>query len=270
MRLGFAPINAQILEIGQAFKLADELKFDFVELTFDLQEIEPRSQSVQTVRELTRATGIAVSLHLAFVDLNLASLMPGVRENSVERSNRGLEYAAEVNAIVAVLHTGLIPLRHQIIMPRARAALRQSLSEITPLVPIALENLALDGYDLLRGPSELEAVSKLAGFGNCIDFGHALVEGCTTEFHDGTGSGGLHAGLARLASYKAGLSNVIHLHLQDNDGSEDQHRALGTGGINWFAQRDWLRGFDGSATLEINGGEAEVRQSVAFLRELLA
>jgi sugar phosphate isomerase/epimerase len=270
MRLGFAPINAQILDIGQAFRLAAELELDFVELTFDLQEIEPRSQSVQTIRELTRATGIGVSVHLSFVDLNLASLMPGVRENSVARTNRGLEYATEVNAILAVLHTGLIPLRHPIIMPRARSALTQSLSEITPLVPIALENLALDGYDLLRGPSDLETVTQAAGFGNCIDLGHALVEGCTTELHDGTGSGGLHAGLARLESYKTGLSNVIHLHLQDNDGSEDQHHALGTGGINWFAQREWLRGFTGLAALEINGGEAEVRQSVTFLRELLA
>ena len=270
MKLGFAPINAQILDIGQAFKLASELELGFVELTYDLQEIEPRSQAVQTVRELTRATGIGVSVHLAFVDLNLASLMPGVRENSVTRTNRGLEYAAEVNAIVGVLHTGLIPLHHPIIMPRARAALMQSLSEITPLVPIALENLALDGHDLLRGPAELEAVTLQAGFGNCIDLGHALVEGCTTELHDGMGSGGLHAGLARLESYKTGLSNVIHLHLQDNDGSKDQHRALGTGGINWFAQRDWLRDFNGSAALEINGGEAEVRHSVTFLRELLA
>jgi sugar phosphate isomerase/epimerase len=270
MKLGFTPINAQMLDLEQAFRLASELELDFVELTFDLQEIEPRTQPVQAVRELTRATGLTVSVHLSFVDLNLASLMPGVRENSVARTNRGLEYAREVNAIVGVLHTGLIPMRHPLIVPGARAALAQSLSEITPLVPIALENLALDGYDLLRGPAELEAITRAAGFGNCIDLGHALVEGCTTEVRDGTGSGGLHAGLVRLESYKTGLSNVIHLHLQDNDGSKDQHHALGTGGINWTAQRDWLRGFQGSATLEINGGEAEVRQSATFLRELLA
>jgi sugar phosphate isomerase/epimerase len=269
MKLGFTPINAQILDLGQSFKLAAELELDFVELTFDLQEIEPRSQSIRNVRELTRATGIAVSVHLSFVDLNLASLMPGVRENSVARTNRGLEYASEVNAIVGVLHTGLVPMRHPLIMPQA---LTQSLSEIKALVPVALENLALDGYDLLRGPVELEAVTSKAGqgFGNCIDLGHALVEGCTSEIHDGTGSGGLHNGLTRLESYKTGLTNVIHLHLQDNDGSDDQHHALGTGGINWRVQRDWLRSFQGSATLEINGAEAEVRQSVSFLRELLA
>jgi sugar phosphate isomerase/epimerase len=270
MKLGFTPINAQMIDLEQAFRLATELELDFVELTYDLQEIEPRSQPVQAVRELTRATGIALSVHLSYVDLNLSSLMPGVRENSVARTNRGLEYAHEINAIVGVLHTGLVPMRHPLIMPRAHAALQQSLSEITPLVPIVLENLALDGYDLLRGPAELEAITKKAGFTNCIDLGHALVEGCTTELQDGSGSGGLHAGLARLESYKTGLSNVTHLHLQDNDGSDDQHRALGTGGINWPAQRDWLRYFTGSASLEITGGEAEIRQSVTFLRELLA
>jgi sugar phosphate isomerase/epimerase len=270
MKLGFTPINAQILNLEQAFKLAAALELDFIELTFDLQEIEPSTQPVQSVRELTRATGLGVSVHLSYVDLNLASLMPGVRQNSVARTNRGLEYAAEVNAILGVLHTGLIPLRHPLIMPRAHEALAQSLSEITALVPIALENLALDEYDLLRGPDELEAVTKASGFGNCIDLGHALVEGCRTELHDGNGSGGLHAGLSRLESYKTGLSRVIHLHLQDNDGSDDQHHVLGTGGINWMAQREWLRNFDGSAALEINGAEAEVRRSVSFLRELLA
>jgi sugar phosphate isomerase/epimerase len=270
VKLGFTPINAQMIDLEQAFRLAAELELDFVELTFDLQEIEPRSQPVQAVRELIRATGVGVSVHLSYVDLNLASLMPGVRENSVNRTNRGLEYAHEINAIVGVLHTGLVPMRHPLIMPRAHAALEQSLSEIKPLVPVVLENLALDGYDLLRGPAELEAVTKKAGFANCIDLGHALVEGCTTELNDGTGSGGLHNGLNRLESYKTGLSSVTHLHLQDNDGSDDQHHALGTGGINWPAQRDWLRGFNGSASLEINGGEAEIRQSVLFLRELLA
>jgi sugar phosphate isomerase/epimerase len=272
VRLGFAPINAGMLDLEQSFRLATELELDFVELTFDLQEVEPSTQSSEAVRELTRATGLDVTVHLSYVDLNLASLMPGVRENSVERTNRGLEYALEVRAMIGVLHTGLIPMRHPIILPRARAALAQSLSEIRPLVPVALENLGLDAYDLLRGPDELEAVTKGAGlgFGNCLDFGHAMVEGCTTERDDGGGQGGHQAGLERLESYKAGLTKIVHLHLQDTDGSGDHHRALGTGGIDWSTQRDWLRGFGGSATLEINGGEDEVRRSVRFLRDLLA
>ncbi len=270
MQLGFTPLNAMILDTSDAFKLASELELDFIELSFDAHELLPAAQDIKLVRELTRATGIGVTVHLSYVDLNLASLFPGVRENSVARTNRGLEYAAQVDAICAVLHSGLIPMRHEMILPFAKAKLEQSLSEITPLVPIALENLALDGYDLLRGVNELEALTKSIGWGNCIDVGHALVEGCSTELKDGTGTGGLEQGRARLLEYVHGLSNTIHLHLQDNDGTADAHHTLGSvGGVPWLELRDWLSGFTGTINLEINDGASGVRQSVRFLRELL-
>ncbi len=270
MRLGFTPLNAMILDTTEAFKLAAELELDFVELSFDAHELLPAAQDIKLIRELTRATGIGVTVHLSYVDLNLASLFPGVRENSVVRTNRGLEYAAEINAICAVLHSGLVPMRHEMILPFAKAKLEQSLSEIVPLVPIALENLALDGYDLLRGANELETITKGIGWGNCIDVGHALVEGCTTNIEDGTGTGGLEQGRARLLEYVHGLSNTIHLHLQDNDGTRDAHHTLGSlNGVPWQDLRDWLRGFTGTINLEINDGVDGVRQSVRFLRELL-
>lgn len=269
MRLGFTPLNAQMLDIEEAFKLAVELKLDFIELAFDAQELLPASQDVAVVNELQRNTGVGVTVHLSYVDLNLASLMPGVAANSVARTNRGLEYAAGVHAICGVLHTGLIPLRHPLLIAAAKQRLELSLAELAPLVPIALENLALTEYDLLRGAAELEAVTKAARFGNCIDVGHALVEGCTTAVTDGTGSGGIEAGLMRLAEYQAGLSNLIHLHLQDNDGSSDAHGVLGTGRVPWEQNREWLRDFSGTINLEINHSPDHVRRSVKFLRVLL-
>jgi sugar phosphate isomerase/epimerase len=272
MKLGFTPLNAQILDLDEAFKLASELGLQFVELSFDAFEVLPAIQSVQKVKELTRATGIGTTVHLSYVDLNIASLMPGVRENSVARTNRGLEYAAEIGAMLGVLHSGLIPLRHELMKQFARQKLEQSLSEITPLVPVMLENLALDGFDLLRGVSELEALTQLAGehFGNCLDVGHALVEGCTTERSDGSSSGGIENGLKRLAEYQTTLSKLQHLHLQDNYGTSDAHQVLGTGAVPWQTMRDFLRNFSGTINLEINGGSDEVRSSVQFLRELLA
>jgi sugar phosphate isomerase/epimerase len=270
MRLGFTPLDAMILDTQEAFKLAAELDLQFIELSFDAHEVLPAAQDVKLVRELTRATGIGVTVHLSYVDLNLASLFPGVRENSVARTKRGLEYAAEVGALCAVLHSGLVPLRHELLLPYAKAKLSQSLSEITPHVPIALENLGLDGYDLLRGVAELEAVTQQAGWGNCIDVGHALVEGCTTDAKESRGQGGLEAGRTHLRAYIAGLSNTIHLHLQDNDGTSDQHRTLGSvGGVPWLELREWLSGFAGTINLEISEGAEGVRQSVRFLRELV-
>ncbi len=271
MQLGFTPLNAMILDVSEAFRLAFELELNFIELAFDVHEVLPTAQDIKLVRQLTRATGIGVTVHLSYVDLNLASLFPGVRENSVARTNRGLEYAAEVSAICAVLHSGLIPMRHEMLLPFAKAKLEQSLAEITPLVPIALENLALSEYDLLRGANELEALTKSIGWGNCIDVGHALVEGCSTALKDGTGTGGLEQGRIQLLEYVNDLSNTIHLHLQDNDGTGDHHHTLGSvDGVPWLELRDWLRGFSGTINLEISDGIDGVRQSVKFLRALLA
>ena len=270
MKLGFTPLNAQMLDLEEAFRLASEEGLQFIELAFDMQELLPSSQPVKLVGELQRSTGVAVTLHLSYVDLNLASLMPGVADNSIQRTQRGLEYAASVGALCAVLHTGLVPLRHPLMLQAATARLEESLSAIQPLVPIALENLALTEYDLLRGAVSLEAVTKKAGFGNCIDVGHALIEGCTTELLDGASSGGLSAGLMRLEEYKTGLSNVIHLHLQDNDGLSDAHQALGSGCLEWLAMREWLSGFTGTVNLEVGPSSVAVRDSVRFLRALLA
>lgn len=271
MRLGYTPINAQILDLDEAFRLASELDLRFLELTFDLQEMLPSSQPVNRVRELTRSTGVGVTVHLSFVDLNLASLMPGVRENSLERSRRGLEYAAEVGAICGVLHSGLVPMRHPLVLGRAKELIAQSMSEIAPLVPVALENLALTSDDALRGADELEAVTRAAGegFGNCIDVGHALVEGTSTEWRDGTGSGGLENGVKQLESYLRGLSRVIHFHLQDNDGQSDQHLALGRGKIPWQTVRSRLEGFTGTLDLEVGPDANAVRESVRFLHDLM-
>ena len=270
MKLGFTPLNAQILDLEEAFRLASELELQFVELAFDMQELLPSSQPVKLVNELQRSTGVMVTLHLSYVDLNLASLMPGVADNSLGRTQRGLDYGAEVGALCAVLHTGLVPLRHPLMLHAGLNRLEQSLAVIQPLVPIALENLALTEYDLLRGADNLEAVTKKAGFSNCLDVGHALVEGCSTEVSDGTGAGGLAAGLARLGDYQSGLTNVIHLHLQDNDGSSDAHQTLGSGRIEWLSMRGWLSDFAGTVNLEVGPSAEVVRNSVRFLRALLA
>jgi sugar phosphate isomerase/epimerase len=272
VRLGYTPINARILDLDEAFKLASELELQFLELTFDMQEMLPSSQPVERVLELSRATGVGVTVHLSFVDLNLASLMPGVRENSLERTRRGLEYAAGVSALCGVLHSGLVPMRHPLVVARARELIARSMTELEPLVPITLENLALDDYDALRGVDELEAVTNAAGagFGNCIDVGHALVEGTSTELRDGMGSGGLGQGAKKLESYLTGLSRVIHFHLQDNNGLSDQHLALGRGKIPWQMVRARLEGFTGTLNLEVGPDADAVRQSVRFLRDLMA
>ncbi|MBB6099109.1 sugar phosphate isomerase/epimerase [Deinobacterium chartae] len=255
MRLGFSPSTARILDLEAAYRLAVELDLEFLELAWELQEIDPRLQHPERVRELSRATGVGVTLHLPFMELNLASVFPGVAQNSLERVRRALEYGARVDASVGVLHTGRVPEHHPQVLEAAWHTLHASLEALRdPPFPIALENTALEPRDLLRGPAELEALCARFGMGATLDFGHAFVEG----------------GAELLARYQQELTQVLHLHLHDNSGQGDEHLPVGRGAIPWEAQAAYLRTFSGTADLEIAGSEAEVRAAVAHLRAVLA
>jgi sugar phosphate isomerase/epimerase len=259
MRLGFSPTTAFLLDTGAAYRLAAELELAFVELSADLHEIMPMLQDPKSVRELRRATGVGATVHLAFVDLNVASIVPAARRSAIERTQRGLEFAHAVEAHCAVLHTGLHYLRHPQVEPLVATALEETLGTVAgSSVPIALENLVLTEDDYLRDADALRAVTRRHGLRNTFDFGHAHVEGRRT------GSNAIDAYLETLGD------DIVHLHVHNNGGERDDHRPTPDGEIDYGPYCDFLRGFDGTICLEVAGGEAGVRASVEHLRALTA
>jgi sugar phosphate isomerase/epimerase len=258
MRLGFSPVTAAMLDTAAAFRLADELGLAFVELSHDLHEIAPVLQDPAQVAELSRATGIGTTVHLSYVDLNLASLIPAARRLSIDRSLRGLEFADAVGASCAVLHTGRTYLDH----PQANAlvadALDDALEQLADSsVPLALENLAVDGGDYVRGPEQLRSLTERHGLVNCLDFGHAHVEG-------------QRDGRPLIDEYLQALGDrVVHLHVHNNHGAADEHLPTPTGTIDYGRYRHLLTGFEGTVCLEILTGEEGVRTSVEHLRGLI-
>ena len=154
MNLGFSPFNAE-LDYRVAFDLAAELGL-FLEVAHDLHEVDPRLPSIQQVAEMGRAAGVGFTVHLPFLELNLASLHPAVARLSLERIQQGLEAAQTLQARVGVLHTGLVPMRHPEVLALATHRLHQALQVLAQSpVPIALENLVLNTNDLLQSPQEL-------------------------------------------------------------------------------------------------------------------
>lgn len=255
MRLGFTPTTAGMLELEAAFRLAESLTLDFIELSADLHEIAPALQEPARVRELCRHSGLGVTVHLSYVDLNLASLIPAARRTAIERTLRGLEFAHQVEASCGVLHTGRHYLRHPLADQLVAEALSESLAALQgSAVPVALENLVLDEDDYLRTPEELAQLTRQFNLANCLDFGHAHIESRAS-------------GEDRLGRYLKELK-VIHLHLHNNHGASDEHLATPEGTIDYRQYREFLRGFAGTACLEITTAEG-VGASVRHLRELL-
>ena len=258
MNLGYSPSTASILDLEDAFKLAAELDFTFVELAWEIFEILPDAGLLARTSELSRATGIGVTVHLPFVDLNLASLVPSARQNAVQRIERALEGAADLGATCGVLHTGQNALYHPLAVSYAEQALARSFAAFTEHIPIAVENLALSSRDLVQGPEALRTLTEGSGFHNCLDFGHAYVEA------GGTGD-------AELTERYIGTlgERIIHLHIHSNDGKADQHRPLEGGTLPYHRYANFLRSFAGTVCFEVTGGEAGVRSSALHLRALV-
>lgn len=256
MKLGFSPVSAAMLDLDAAFRLAAELELDFVELSFDLHEVLPDLQSVEQVRELSAATGIGSTLHLSYVDLNLSSLVPAARRTAIDRTLRGLEFAEAVGSTCGVLHTGMNWVPFEQARMLASAALQESLSELEgSSVPIALENLVLTQADVVRNGEELAEITRRHGMANCLDFGHANIEARAS-------------GQETIPGYLESM-NLIHLHLHNNHGEQDEHLPTDQGTLDYSQILPQLSGFQGTACLEISTGEAGVRQAVKHLRSLV-
>ncbi len=128
-------------------------------------------------------------------------------------------------------------------------------------VRIALENVRNTGWALDRVLNEIGDDPETTNLGICIDIGHAFLS-------DDLGDRPIDAYLERYRD------QLVHLHLHDNDGVEDDHLPPGGGRIDWINVLRTLEaiGFDGRAILEVAriGEDAAltIQKSGRFLSDL--
>lgn len=250
MKLGFSPLTAG-LDYRACFDLAAELGL-FLEVAYDQHEIDYRLPGAKELREMGRVSGVGFTLHLPFIDWNIASLVPSQFELSLRRTQEAVDFGAEIGAAVGVLHTGLIAIRLPEAVMYARERLDRALEKLELGIPVALENLGLNGHDLLETPAELaDLLSRHGRFGFCQDVAHALLQ------RGAAGNTDYHALLAHRRT---------HWHLCDTPGTSDAHLPCGEGVVDWSWVRSALAGFEGTAALEVTGGLEGVRKSVELLR----
>jgi sugar phosphate isomerase/epimerase len=180
------------------------------------------------------------------------------RREALQGAADGLHAAARCGATEAVLHLGW----QGDAWPEAAAAwAREAVLELMPVareagVRLLLENIISPGTRIARLLELLEEVDPGREVGLCVDLGHAHVEGDVVEE--------LRLALPRLA----------HLHVHDNDGTNDAHLAPGHGTIPWDQVMALLReaGYQGRGALELRdharGDLAEAEVLRHHLREV--
>jgi len=211
-----------------------------------------KAENVREVAEIAASTGLSLSVHAPYSDLNLASLNYPIWRESVRQVLACVESAAELTDRVTV-HPGYLSPVGKLLPDRTWTLQKSALSEIGAFaadrgVRVFLENMGGLKEVLCRFPEEiLGMIDGVTGVGFTLDVGHAHTVGKVREF-------------LRV------LPSANHIHVHDNHGTADQHLALGDGTIPWEeVGRAVARDYNGIVVVEGRSLE-EAEKSLAVFR----
>jgi sugar phosphate isomerase/epimerase len=190
------------------------------------------------------------SVHIPDAGWHNAASDEALRVASVKVGQTTIAHAAQLGADYVIVHANgasepFTVEDHAASMARSRRSLGELAETAARLgVVLALENLP--AYGAPRPTSRMsEVLNLIEGFGTqygiCLDTGHSHVNGVDPS-----------------ADAREAGERLLCIHIQDNDGSGDQHLLPGRGTIPWETFRATLAemGFRGQRTLEVlRGGD---------------
>ena len=178
-----------------------------------------------------------------------------------EALRREVALAHRLGAETLVLHPICLGLRDERDRPDWPEIRRIADEAASQGVRLAVENMVDSMWILDRILETLGDDPEQTNLGICIDIGHAH------QSQD--------AGREPICNYlERYASQLIHLHLHDNDGEDDAHLLPGEGTADWLRILQVLSrlGFEGTAVLEAHHPELSPMESVqrglAYLRGL--
>jgi len=197
-------------------------------------------------REATESFSLDFSVHGLVTDVNIASIYPQLRKESVAIHREAIEASAAIGASLYVIHPGYTGWCYY--REEACRALDQSLAEMSLLqeelgIRLAVENMPRSDWLFFHRPG-----LDLQGMGLVLDVGHAHTCGTLAEF--------------------LSCEDLAHVHLHDNSGLGDDHLPLGQGRIDFLPVLEKIEEKDVSAVLE-HKTEAGLHQSLQALRQMV-
>lgn len=213
---------------------------------------------VSMLNEAAKSRSIKYTVHAPFADMNIASPSKPMLNATLKRLKQSIAHANNLNAQLWVFHPGS---QTGISMFYPGKAWKQNNESIRALhktaedygVKIAIENLP-EKYGFIMKNAEdfkkfYEEISLDIGI--VLDVGHANLEGQTEHF------------LKKLPH------RIMHIHVSDNMGENDQHLGLGYGKISWQWFAETLKEIAYDRTVMIESVE-HVEESLQKLKQLLA
>lgn len=196
------------------------------------------------------------TIHAPLSDINLASHNEGIRNSSIVEIKKSMDTANRLDSEVVVVHPGQTPILGRKLLPKILDFNLNSLKECSQYaddvgVTMCVENMPdIEGL-LFKNLDDLEELILDLDAYMTLDVGHAHNNRYTVE---------------DMLKYK----RIKHIHLSDNDGSYDDHEALGKigedNGIDFKSILQHLKssGYDGFLVVEVDKPSA-VKESIDYL-----
>ncbi|WP_423792224.1 sugar phosphate isomerase/epimerase family protein [Methanocaldococcus indicus] len=177
-------------------------------------------KNIKTLLRFRDEYNISYTVHAPFSDLNPASMNEKVRKLVIECISDAIEGAYELDANIVVIHPGYIP---ELWKDFKDDILDNNFTTILKIVEIAEDYdiiLGLENMPNFRGvlcqklEDVLEIIREIDSkhLKMTLDVGHANTVGDVKDFIN---------------------KEIVHIHIHDNNGVEDEHLPVGEGNINF-------------------------------------
>ena len=193
-------------------------------------------------------TGMAKSVHGAFIAVNPASGDPEFRELSRRRCRESCEIAAAMGAGNLIFHSSAFPFLRGAYLENWAAGCAAFYEELVEMYPVKIyiENAQDIDPTPLRKLMDKVHSDRI---GVCLDIGHVNYSGVpVTQWFEELGD------------------RIHYLHLSDNMGKFDDHLPLGQGSIDWDLVHTLWKSLGRDIPITLETGNLETtKESIRFL-----
>ena len=215
MKIGFSTLALFMSSLEQFLETASKDGFQLMEMLCEGPYWPRNMLSIDKKEfEVFNSYDIDVFLHAPTIDLNPASLNPGIREETLKQLNETVDFASYIGAKAITTHPGMIHRLEDRIRNLGMVYSVETLEKANEYaeergIKFSVENMPNRYAYFCNNAQEHEFFVKECGSYATVDTGHANTSDDPKSFFK--------------------MKKIAYYHLNDNDGEKDQHLALGEG-----------------------------------------
>ncbi len=249
MKIGVSTLALYPSPVEEIISYLENLKVEYCEIIHEYPYHHLDS-------DLLNSYSLKIAVHSPLSDINIASFNQSIQKSSINQVKNSVDWAYHVGAEVLVVHPGKIPFLARIFQDKILENNYTALKECALYaqdrgIHLSVENMPQMEEHLLKDLNDLNYLVEDLGVSMTLDVGHAHTMGFSVE---------------EMLIF----NSIGHLHLSDNNGSWDNHQALGQGTIDFdqfFSKLNKIN-YQGIMTIEVKN-KVEVKESLDYLQSKL-